>query len=238
MPLINSLFNFLPIHLIKIDDQMNPVRDENGYCIKCKDGEKGLLIGIIGNTTKTAFNGYANNKEATKKKIVENVFKKGQRAFNSGDLMMRDSFGYMYFCDRLGDTYRWRGENVSTIEVENVLSAHLNSKEVVVYGVEIAGQEGRAGMAAVLEASLSDLTQLTDKIKSDLPAYARPVFIRLIKELEHTGTFKTKKLTLVEESYDISKVNDKIFYYDSKDQSYKLLTKNIYENILNGNIRL
>ena len=170
---------------------MNPVRDENGHCIRCRDGEKGLLIGIIGNTTKTAFNGYANNKEATKKKIVEDVFRKGQRAFNSGDLMMRDSFGYMYFCDRLGDTYRWRGENVSTIEVENVLSAHLNSKEVVVYGVEIAGQEGRAGMAALLETSLSggDLAQLGEKIKRDLPAYARPVFIRLIKEIEHTGEF-------------------------------------------------
>ena len=187
MPLINSLFNFLPYHLIKIDDQMNPIRDSNGFCIRCKDGEKGLLIGIIGKTTKTAFNGYANNKEATKKKIIEDVFKKGQNAFNSGDLMMRDSFGYMYFCDRLGDTFRWRGENVSTIEVENVISSHLNSREVVVYGVEIPGQEGRAGMTAILESADFDLEKLTQKIKEDLPSYARPLFIRLIKEIEHTG---------------------------------------------------
>ena len=76
---------------------MNPIRDEKGFCIRCKGEEKGLLIGIIGNTAKTAFNGYANNREATKKKIIEDVFKKGQSAFNSDDLMMSDSFGYMYF---------------------------------------------------------------------------------------------------------------------------------------------
>ena len=166
---------------------MNPIRDKNGFCVRCKDGEKGLLIGIIGKTTKTAFNGYANNTEATKKKIIEDVFKKGQTAFNSGDLMMRDSFGYMYFCDRLGDTYRWRGENVSTIEVENIISSHLNSREVLVYGVEIPGQEGRAGMTAILESTDFDLEKLAKKVNEDLPSYARPMFVRLVKEIEHTG---------------------------------------------------
>ena len=196
IPVINSVANVVPYHLIKIDEQMNPIRDKKGYCIKCKKDEKGLLIGIIGNTAKTAFSGYANNKEATKKKIIEDVFKKGQNAFNSGDLMVRDNFGYLYFCDRLGDTYRWRGENVSTIEVENVISRHLNSREVLVYGVEVPGQEGRAGMAAIVDAGELDLDMLTQKMKEDLPNYARPLFIRLVKEIDYTGKIIAGKLLL------------------------------------------
>jgi len=190
-PLIHKLFTIpaYPVFIIRIDTQMNPIRDENGFCIKCGPGEKGLLIGIIGKNPVTAYNGYANNSKASETKIINNVFKKGQQAFNSGDLMMMDSLGYVYFCDRLGDTFRWRGENVSTIEVENVISRNLNSREVVVYGVEIPGQEGRAGMAAIhCESNEIDLKQLHDKLRVDLPNYARPVFIRFVKALEHTGT--------------------------------------------------
>lgn len=170
---------------------MNPIRDENGFCIKCKPGEKGLFIGIIGKNPIHAYSGYANNNKASSSKIIEDVFKKGQRAFNSGDLMMVDELGYIYFCDRLGDTYRWRGENVATIEVENVISRRLDSSEVVVYGVQIPGQEGRAGMAALKTDNLS-LDELSEHIKTDLPAYARPIFIRLANELEHTGNFNKK----------------------------------------------
>ena len=106
IPLINKLFKLLSIYIIKIDTEMNPIRDENGFCIECGPGEKGLLIGVIGNTAKTAYNGYANNKKASNGKVIEHVFKVGQRAFNSGDMMMCDSYGYLYFCDRLGDTFR------------------------------------------------------------------------------------------------------------------------------------
>ena len=175
--------------VIKIDDQMNPIRNARGLCIECQPGEKGLLVGIIKNTTKSAYSGYANDEAATNKKIVRDVFAKGQHAFNSGDQMMCDRFGYMYFCDRLGDTYRWRGENVSTVEVENIISSTLNSREVVVYGVQIPGEEGRAGMAAILDSEKrqQDLDQLTASVKKSLPAYARPVFIRFINEIEHTG---------------------------------------------------
>jgi acyl-CoA synthetase (AMP-forming)/AMP-acid ligase II len=106
----------------------------------------------------------------------------------AGDLMMYDSYGYMYFCDRLGDTYRWRGENVSTIEVENIISKHLNSREVVVYGVEVPGQEGRAGMAAILDTPNNiDVVQLSKIVASNLPSYERPVFVRLVRQLDHTG---------------------------------------------------
>ena len=193
VPLINRFISLLPIYVIKIDDEMNPIRDEQGFCIQCRPGEKGLLIGVIGKSTKTAYNGYANNSQASNKKIIENVFRPGQRAFNSGDLMMCDSFGYLYFCDRLGDTYRWKGENVSTIEVENVISKILNGIEVLVYGVEIPGQEGRAGMAAINKTGL-DLKTVEESLKLKLPSYARPVFIRLAEQLDYTGTFKAKKI--------------------------------------------
>jgi acyl-CoA synthetase (AMP-forming)/AMP-acid ligase II len=107
--------------------------------------------------------------------------------------MMYDSMGYIYFCDRLGDTYRWRGENVSTIEVENVISKHLKQTEVVVYGVEIPGQEGKAGMAAVVVENNIDLNLLAKSLIKDLPSYARPLFIRLTNEVEHTGKLLLKK---------------------------------------------
>ncbi len=167
---------------------MNPIRDENGFCIECKPNERGLLIGMIGTSAKTAYTGYANNKKASNGKIIENVFKMGQNAFNSGDSMIVDSWGYMYFCDRLGDTFRWRGENVATVEVENTISSHLKSSEVSVYGVEVPGQEGKAGMAAIMKEDL-DIDLLCEHLKANLPAYARPLFIRLSKEFDYTGKY-------------------------------------------------
>ncbi|CAF0850315.1 unnamed protein product [Brachionus calyciflorus] len=231
-PLINRFIPFLPVFVIKIDDDMNPIRDENGFCIPCKPYEKGLLIGMIGKSIKTAYNGYANNSQASSKKIIENVFKKGQRAFNSGDLMMYDSVCFFYFCDRLGDTYRWKGENVSTIEVENVISKFLNGIEVSVYGVVIPGQEGKAGMAAINTKEL-DLKSLEENIKLKLTNYSRPLFIRLVDQLDYTGTFKTKKTRLVDEGFNVNKINDKIYFYDNLNQKYKELTQSDYDNILN-----
>lgn len=105
-----------------------------------------------------------------------------------------DRFGYFYFCDRLGDTFRWRGENVSTVEVENQISRFLDSKEVVVYGVEIPGQEGRAGMVSIAESpERIDLTNLNKRILEEIPSYARPLFIRFTPELDHTGKFNLTK---------------------------------------------
>ncbi len=244
LPLLNRFYPIVPVQLIKIDDQMNPIRDEKGFCIRCEPGEKGLVIGIIGNAPNQSYSGYANNSKETNKKIIENVFRKGERAFNSGDLMMCDSLGYLYFCDRLGDTYRWRGENVSTIELENTISKCLNSRECVVYGVEVPGQEGRAGMCTILSNDDSneklDLDELALKLKQELPVYARPLFLRLVNEIEHTGTFKTIKTKLVEQNYNLNLIanSDKLFYYDIKLNTYLELTKEIYENILNGNMRL
>lgn len=128
---------------------------------------------------------------------------------------------------------------MATIEVENIISKHLNSAEVVVYGVEIPGQEGRAGMAAIkleteFEINMQDLSQ---RIKNDLPSYAKPLFLRLLPQLEHTGTFKAIKSTLVNDGFNIKKTEDKIYYFDPIEQNYKKLTIDVYEKILNHEIR-
>jgi acyl-CoA synthetase (AMP-forming)/AMP-acid ligase II len=148
--------------------------------------------------------------------------------------MMSDSYGYIYFCDRLGDTFRWRGENVSTIEVENIISKNLDAAEVCVYGVELPGQEGRCGMAAIVKDEIN-MPQLTEKIIAELPSYARPLFIRLVAEIEHTGTFKAKKTKLVQESYNLGLFPDRVYFFNAKEQAYKQLTPNVYLDIMNGN---
>jgi solute carrier family 27 fatty acid transporter 1/4 len=210
---------------------MNPIRDSKGLCIECEPNEKGLLVGIIGTKPKTAFSGYANSSKESSKKIIEDVLKKGQRAFNTGDILVCDRFGYMYFCDRTGDTYRWRGENVSTVEIENVISKKLNLTEAVVFGVEIPGEEGRAGMAAIVADKIDEI-KLSAELRSELPAYAMPLFIRLVKDVEHTGTFKVKKNTLVEQGYDLSKCgDDRVYYFDTRDKVYKLLDSVVLDEI-------
>ena len=141
---------------------------------------------MIGNSTKEEYSGYANQPEQTNKKIIQNLFKPNQRGFNTGDILVRDWLGYTYFVDRVGDTFRWRGENVSTFEVENIMSAQLNSTEVVVYGVEVPGQEGKAGMATILSLNV-DMKQLAEHAKKNLTTYAKPLFIRLEEQIEHTG---------------------------------------------------
>jgi acyl-CoA synthetase (AMP-forming)/AMP-acid ligase II len=152
--------------------------------------------------------------------------------------MVMDRFGYIKFCDRLGDTYRWRGENVATVEVENQISKYLNSSETIVYGVEIPGEEGKTGMAAFVKNDSLNLKDLSDYLKDHLPAYARPLFIRLLSDIEYTGTFKIKKTTLADEGFNLSKIkSDSIFYFDVKEQNYKQMNENIYQNIMDRKLR-
>jgi len=179
LPRINSYFKFLPTFVLKVDENMEPLRNSRGFCVSAKPGEKGLLVGLIDPTkTKQQYSGYANQAEASEKKIVKNLFKKDQSGFNTGDMVLYDKDGYVYFVDRLGDTFRWRGENVSTVEVENVISSKLDSKEVIVYGVEVNGQEGKAGMATLMTLDV-DIKKLGEDLVKDLPVYARPLFLRL-----------------------------------------------------------
>jgi solute carrier family 27 fatty acid transporter 1/4 len=228
-----------PISIIKVDPQSGePIRDVKGLCIPCKPNEPGVFIGkIIPNNPSRAFLGYV-DAEASKKKVVTDVFQKGDKAFLSGDILVADEFGNLFFKDRTGDTFRWKGENVSTSEVEAVLSNIISYKDVVVYGVEIRGQEGRAGMAAIFDpdGTLS-LSLLAEGTKKALPFYARPIFIRILKKLDMTGTYKLKKNDLQKEGFNANEISDDIYYLDNTG-AYSLLTPDIYEKINSGTIRV
>jgi fatty-acyl-CoA synthase len=195
------------------------------------------VIGKITAEPGRGFDGY--NKAAdTQKKILHDVFEKGDSWFRTGDLMRRADKGYFYFVDRIGDTFRWKGENVATSEVSEVLSVIPGIQEANVYGVSVPGTDGRAGMAALVTTSLFDLAGLSASLKANLPAYSRPVFLRLLPEIETTGTFKQRKVDLVKEGFDPATVKDPLYWFDPATTTYKPLTSDAYRTIIAGNIKL
>ena len=184
------------------------------------------------------FDGYV-NKQATQKKIAHDVVKKGDQWFLSGDTVYWDELGYLFFRDRIGDTFRWRGENVSTTEVEGVILKALGPKSVIVYGVEIPGCEGRAGMAAIEDPDyVIDVKILRKKVADALPSYARPVFLRITNSVDTTGTFKFQKGRFREEGFDLNVIPDKLFYFDSELGEYCVLTEEICKKFLHGEMRI
>ena len=180
------------------------------------------------------------SQEETSKKIVQDIFKKGDSYFLTGDLLVTDEFGYVYFVDRIGDTFRWHGENVSTAEVEAIMSKILGLRDVVVYGVRVPGTEGRAGMAAVVDPDNSgiDLNALAQGLREQLPHYAHPIFLRIVDSVAVTGTFKLQKNKLKEEGFDVSVIKDKLFYCDVKAGQYLVLDEDKYAKINCGDIRM
>ncbi|XP_068234587.1 long-chain fatty acid transport protein 1-like isoform X4 [Palaemon carinicauda] len=229
-----------PVALLKIDEETKEiVRDSNGMCVKCQPGEAGEFIGkIVKNDPVRDFHGYADEK-ATAKKIVRDVFVKGDCAFLSGDILVMDYEGYLYFKDRTGDTFRWKGENVATSEVEGVICKVTGHGDVVVYGVEVPGAEGRAGMVAILdEEKTLDFNLLHNTVTKSLPSYARPLFVRIVKELEKTGTYKLKKVKLQEEGFNATTIQDALYFLDAKQKSYVPLTVDVYNKIVTGEVRL
>ncbi|XP_071947887.1 long-chain fatty acid transport protein 4-like isoform X2 [Antedon mediterranea] len=232
--------NVYPVTLIRVDEVTKEIiRNKNGLCERCKPGQVGHLIGKIrkGDPTRE-FHGYV-NKEASGKKIEYDVFEKGDSVFLSGDMLYMDELGYMYFCDRSGDTFRWKGENVSTTEVESTVSRLIGLRDATCYGVEIPGNEGRAGMVAVVGTpGTVDLVTLNQDLQKALPAYAKPIFIRFTEKLEMTSTHKVKKTGFREEAFHLPKLKgDVVYYMDSKTRNFELLTDEIYQNILKGNVR-
>lgn len=215
-----------------------PIRNAQGLCEPCGPGETGEFVGKINKDDPTrTFDGYV-NKEATEKKIYRNVFKHGDMVFSSGDLLTVDEFGYVYFKDRTGDTFRWKGENVSTTEVETAVMNSVKLSDVVVFGVTVPSCEGKAGMVAIADPDKRvDIETLYSEITKALPSYALPIFIRLVDKFETTGTFKLPKVTLQKESYNPSVVKDPLFYLDSKSGAYKKLDLALYQDIMNGQIR-
>jgi citronellyl-CoA synthetase len=230
--------NFDPYALVKYDiDADTPIRDKNGFFQRVEEGEAGLLLMKI--MDPTTFAGYT-DKEATLKKIFENPFGNGESWLNTGDLIRDIGYLHAQFVDRLGDTFRWKGENVSTSEVEDVISSFEQVKHSSVYGVEIPGTNGRAGMASIISAkscSDFDLEGFLSILKENLPQYAIPKFIRFLCELSTTSTFKIKKSKMKEEAYNIEKIEDPIYILLPGTKKYVPLSNIIYENIEKGEYR-
>ena len=217
-------------------------RDAAGLCIMCSDDEVGELVAEIPQKADTAmgrFEGYT-SKEATEKKILRDVVASGDTFFRSGDLLKRDTEGYYYFVDRIGDTFRWKGENVSTQEVAESLSAFAGIQMVNVYGVDVEGQDGRAGMAAIGLDNPSgfDGAALFAHIADTLPTYAAPIFVRLQSDFEITGTFKLRKVDLQKEGYDPSAIEDPMYLRDAQAKTYVPLNAEKFAEVQAGQIRL
>uniref|UniRef100_A0A8U7P8A1 long-chain-fatty-acid--CoA ligase n=1 Tax=Corvus moneduloides TaxID=1196302 RepID=A0A8U7P8A1_CORMO len=229
--------NVYPVRLVKVrEDSLELLRDSRGLCIPCGPGEPGLLVGRIDQRDPLRrFDGYV-SAGATRGKIARDVLAPGDQAYLSGDVLVMDDLGYMYFRDRGGDTFRWRGENVSTTEVEAALSRLLDQADVVVYGVEIPGVEGKAGMAAIADPQARlDPAGLYQALAPVLPPYARPVFLRLRPQLDSTGTFKLQKTRLRGEGWDPRLVPDRLFVLDPQRGRYVPLDAGAYARICAGN---
>lgn len=221
----------MPYAIVKYDiDADEPVRFGNGFMQKVSKGEAGLLLGEI--SDKSPFDGYT-EPEKTEKTILRNVFKQGDAWFNTGDMMRDLGYRHAQFVDRLGDTFRWKGENVSTTEVENVLGQCSGVIDAVVYGVEIPRTNGRAGMAALrLKPGVDfDFSEMISKLDGSLPAYAIPVFVRFVEEIESTGTHKYKKAPLKNDAFDPVKCGAQVFVRLPGEASYQQLTPEIYSKI-------
>ncbi|XP_053980372.1 long-chain fatty acid transport protein 4 [Hylaeus volcanicus] len=231
--------SFYPVGLLKVDEETGePVRGPDGLCVRCKPGEPGVFVGKI-NSKKVVndFIGYVDSK-ASEQKILRNVFKKGDRVFNSGDILVMDELGYFYFRDRTGDTFRWRGENVATCEVEAVISNAIGLKDAAVYGVEIPKVEGKAGMVAIYDPNNTlNIDEMAEAVKKLLPSYARPLFVRVVSELPITGTFKLKKRNLQQEGYNIKTITDPVYFLE-KSGVYVRLTEQLYNDIIEGKVRV
>ncbi|MFL1524929.1 long-chain-acyl-CoA synthetase [Pseudomonas sp. O230] len=219
-------------------DSGAPTRDANGFIRKVAKGEQGLLLAKIDD--KAPLDGYT-DPQKTEKVVLHDVFEKGDRYFNTGDLLRNIGFGHAQFVDRLGDTYRWKGENVSTTEVENILLQHPNISEAVAYGVEVRNTNGRAGMAAITPAeSLAtlDFSELLAFAREQMPAYAVPLFLRVKVKMETTGTFKYQKTRLKDEAFDPGKTgDDPIYAWLPGTETYVQVTEQLLTEIHAGKYR-
>jgi fatty-acyl-CoA synthase len=230
-----------PTKLVRFDAQrQEPARDANGFCVECAVNEVGEVIGRILNEASkpgARFEGYASASDSDRK-VLRDVFKKGDAWFRTGDLMRKDKDGYFYFVDRIGDTFRWKGENVSTTEVEHVLGEFDGVRAANVYGVAVSGREGRAGMAAIVADENLDLAALQQHLAEHLPDYARPVFLRIRSDIDITATFKQTKLDLVKDGFDPGRSSDPIYLNDAQKKTFVPLDRELYAAIEGGKLKL
>jgi fatty-acyl-CoA synthase len=229
------------VKIVRLDDErQHELRDARGFCIECSPGEPGEVIGKVvkdASMPGSRFEGYASAAD-TQRKLLLDAFEKGDVWFRTGDLMYRDKRGYFYFVDRIGDTYRWKGENVSTIEVERALGRFDGVLEANVYGVAVHGYDGRTGMAAIVARDDLDLTALRTHLAKQLPPYALPLFLRVRRDLDVTTTFKQKKIELVGEGFDPVRSSDPIYFNDPHRSAFVRLDPETYRRINTAEIRL
>lgn len=208
-----------PLAYVEYDpDTGQPLRDEKGWVRRVPSGQPGLLLSPVNRFS--PFDGYT-DPQASEKKLVRNAFKIGDCWFNTGDLMSPQGMGHAAFADRLGDTFRWKGENVATTEVEGAVCADRAVAECAVYGVEVPHTGGRAGMVAVKlrDGETFDGAELARTVFERLPSYAVPLFVRLVESLEHTTTFKSRKVELREQAYG-AEVSDPLYVLAGRDEGY------------------
>ncbi|MBN1655603.1 MAG: long-chain-acyl-CoA synthetase [Deltaproteobacteria bacterium] len=235
------------VALVKWDNaRQDFVRDAKGFLIKCKTDEAGVLIGRIRQsrrigkfTTPVSYEGYLDD-EATRRRIVRDVFRKGDAWFNTADLLRRDKFKHLYFVDRLGDTFRWKGENVSTFEVQEQIAKWDAIKQVNVYGVQIPGAEGRAGMASIVLSNAHGFNPdgFKSHVDAVLPSYARPLFVRLSNRIETTSTLKMKKIALQKQGFDPDAIGEHVYFRHPDRDEYIRMTREIYRDICARRLRV
>ena len=227
--------------LAKVDaDSGAPLRNAAGWCERCAPGEVGEAIGRLSSRDDAAgghFEGYADT-QASKKKVLQGVFEPGDAWYRTGDLMRQDGDGFFYFVDRAGDTFRWKGENVSTTEVLSVISAFHGVADAAVYGVTVPHHEGRAGMVALVVDARFDLDDFRLYVAEKLPAYARPLFVRLVASLELTGTFRHRSRKLAQQGFDPAQVSDPLYFDDRRAAAYVKMDATLHEHIRAGTLRL
>ena len=224
--------------LVKFDVEKDELlRDEKGFLIEVKKGEPGILMGKVSDTVDIT--GYANN-EDTEKKLIRDAFEKGDCWFNTGDVLRNIGWRHHKFVDRTGDTFRWKGENVATMEVENVVNSFSEVAESSVYGVKFGDGDGRIGMVSVVPETILedfDYKGFGQVLLTSLPAYAVPRFLRLKNAFETTATFKIKKVALQDEGFDLQKIEDPLFVLLPGEDTYKPLDQVLYDGIMEGQYR-
>ncbi len=227
--------------LVRFDPETEEAyRDERGFCIPCATNEPGEALARVSNEATPSgsrFEGYTDQR-ASEEKLRRNVFTPGDVWVRTGDLMRRDEQGFFYYVDRVGDTFRWKGENVATTEVAEILCGFPGVKHAVVYGVKVPCADGRVGMAALTIEGEPDLPRLREYMVASLASYARPAFLRLREGCEVTGTFKYSKSELMKQGYNPELISDVLYFDDPETQTFHLLDQSLYERIRTGNVRV
>jgi fatty-acyl-CoA synthase len=233
-------FTHQQLKLVRFDfENQQPKRTTDGFLCECRPGEVGELLSEVSKSTAMTFDGYV-NKAHNEEKLLRDCFRPGDTYLRTGDLLRRDRAGYYYFVDRIGDTFRWKGENVATAEVAELLNGAPGISETAVYGVRIPDTDGRAGMALVVlqPGARFEPAAYYAFAEHTLPPYARPAFVRVAAGMDVTGTLKHAKTRLQEEGFDPRQVRDPLYFRNDVERLYAPLDAEAKWRIDSGNIQL